>query len=79
MRNALAGKSKKTNNASAGTFETQPATVPARVSFLEELSDIFTSVFPELWKLGQAYFNKELYVRVEPSKQEEFKVRAHFL
>lgn len=73
-RNALPAKNKKSNNSSGGTFEPQPGVIPVRVSFLEELSGTFTSVFPELWKIGQAYFHKELYVRVELSKQEEFKV-----
>lgn len=48
--------------------------IPGRIGFLEELSDIFVRLFPDLWKLGQAYFGGELFVRVDPSKREEFKV-----
>jgi len=47
--------------------------IPGRIGFLEELSDIFVRLFPDLWKLGQAYFGGELFVRVDPSKREEFK------
>ena len=47
---------------------------PGRVTFLEELNDMFIAIFPELWKLGQAYFSGELFVRPDPSKKEEFKV-----
>ena len=50
------------------------------MNFLEDLNEIFTNIFPELWKLGQAYFIGELYVRVDVSKHEEYKVKnfRHF-
>ena len=51
---------------------------PGRIGFLEELSDIFVRLFPDLWKLGQAYFGGELFVKVDSSKQEEFKVFFFF-
>ena len=47
---------------------------PGRILFLDELNERFISVFPELWKLGQAYFNRELFVKFDPSKQDNFKV-----
>ncbi|XP_044175031.1 LOW QUALITY PROTEIN: exocyst complex component 2-like [Acropora millepora] len=34
--------------------------VPQRVSFVEELSELLTESLPDLWKLGQAYFNRAL-------------------
>ncbi|XP_023727524.1 exocyst complex component 2 [Cryptotermes secundus] len=65
------GKSTKNNNNS------QPqewlSSVPQRVLFVEELTQIVSNRFPDLWKLGQAYFSGELNVRVEPSRQAQFK------
>ena len=52
---------------------------PVRMSFLEELDNLFNNIFPDLWKLGQAYFTGELYVRVDPSKPDEFKVNTELL
>ena len=57
---------------------TNSTAIPGRIGFLEELSDIFVRLFPDLWKLGQAYFGGELFVRVDPSKREEFKVFCFF-
>ncbi|XP_068701050.1 exocyst complex component 2-like isoform X2 [Montipora foliosa] len=34
--------------------------VPQRVLFVEELSELLTESLPDLWKLGQAYFNGAL-------------------
>lgn len=31
--------------------------VPQRVLFVEELSELLTEGLPDVWKLGQAYFN----------------------
>lgn len=36
------------------------SSVPQRVLFVEELSDLLTESLPDLWKLGQAYFNGAL-------------------
>ncbi|XP_063241728.1 exocyst complex component 2 [Bacillus rossius redtenbacheri] len=47
--------------------------VPQRVLFVEEVSEIVTNRFPDLWKLGQAYFGGELHVKVDTSKQAQFK------
>lgn len=72
-----AAKNKKTKNSlfppSAAGDPTGNST-PCRITFLEELNDRFSTVFPELWRLGQAYFNRELFVRVDASRQDEFKV-----
>jgi hypothetical protein len=70
-------KGKRSNNLllpSSNSAESSSNTTPGRVTFLEELNDRFTSVFPELWKLGQAYFAGELFVRADTLKKEEFKV-----
>ena len=32
---------------------------PQKVIFLEELTEVMTEVFPDLWKIGQAYFSGE--------------------
>lgn len=37
------------------------------------------SVFPELWRLGQAYFAGELFVRTDALKKDEFKVITQFM
>lgn len=34
--------------------------MPQRVLFVEELSELLTEGLPDLWKLGQAYFNGAL-------------------
>lgn len=36
------------------------SSVPQRVVFVEELSELLTEGLPDLWKLGQAYFNGTL-------------------
>lgn len=41
---------------------------------MEELSEILSIRFPDLWKLGQAYFSGELHVKIEPGRQAQFKV-----
>jgi len=41
---------------------------------VEELSEILSNSFPDLWKLGQAYFSGELHVKIEPGRQAQFKV-----
>lgn len=49
------------------------SSVPQRVLFVEELTEILSNRFPDLWKLGQAYFSGELHVRIEPGRQAQFK------
>jgi len=41
---------------------------------VEELSEILSDRFPDLWKLGQAYFSGELHVKIEQGRQAQFKV-----
>ena len=41
---------------------------------MEELSEILSNRFPDLWKLGQAYFSGELHVKIESGRQVQFKV-----
>lgn len=48
--------------------------VPQSVLFVEEICEIISTSFPDLWKLGQAYFSGELQVKVEPGRQTGFKV-----
>lgn len=47
--------------------------VPSSVNFTEEICLSITETFPDLWKIGQAYFSGELQVKVEPGRQVEFK------
>lgn len=76
---AKLGQSKgKKSNLLVPSTEQPPSGTPGRVTFLEELNDMFIAAFPELWKLGQAYFSGELFVRGDPSKKEEFKVLLLF-
>lgn len=42
--------------------------------FVEEICEILSELFPNLWKLGQSYFSGELHVKVEPGRQLGFKV-----
>ena len=70
-------KVKTTNNvlmAPTPAIEVMGNTTPGRILFLDELNERFISVFPALWKLGQAYFSKELFVKLDQTKQDEFKV-----
>ena len=39
-----------------------PDRVPQNILFVEDLTDRVSAEFPELWKLGQAYFKGELHV-----------------
>ncbi|KDQ71568.1 exocyst complex component 2 [Zootermopsis nevadensis] len=66
------GRSSNNNNNSSQSHDWLTS-VPQRVLFVEELTDIVSNRFPDLWKLGQAYFSGELHVKVEPGKQAQFK------
>jgi len=68
------GKSTNNNNSQSQDWL---SSVPQRVLFVEELTEIVSNRFPDLWKLGQAYFRGELHVRVEPGRQAQFKVRLY--
>lgn len=43
--------------------------VPQRVLFVEELSELLIEGLPDLWKLGQAYFNGDLAADVCAQKK----------
>lgn len=46
---------------------------PQCILFVEELCEIMSTCFPDLWKLGQAYFTEDLHVKVEPGRSIMFK------
>ena len=46
-----------------------PDRVPHNILFVEDLTDRVSAEFPELWKLGQAYFKGELHVEPDTGKQ----------
>lgn len=49
------------------------SSIPENVLFIEDLCEIVSELFPDLWKLGQAYFTGDLHVKVEPGRQVGFK------
>ncbi|XP_063699277.1 exocyst complex component 2 [Culicoides brevitarsis] len=51
---------------------TNKETTPNRLLFCEEMNEIGTGQFPDLWRLGQAYFSGELRGMSEP-KAKNFK------
>ena len=48
---------------------------PEAVHFVQIATDIFSLEFPDIWKLGQAYFQGDLIVKPDPDKSSVFKVR----
>ncbi|XP_046387065.1 exocyst complex component 2 [Ischnura elegans] len=46
---------------------------PPGVLFVEALTDALWGHFPDLWRLGQAYFSGELHVPSNPSRHSEYK------
>ncbi|KAL3277365.1 hypothetical protein HHI36_012715 [Cryptolaemus montrouzieri] len=51
----------------------QPDPVPMNITFAEEMCNTMTENFPDLWKIGQAYFNCELKSIIDVSKTEDIK------
>lgn len=47
---------------------------PPRVQLVEEATEAVGAQFPELWRLGQAYFGGELQVKVQAGQHARFKV-----
>lgn len=47
---------------------------PPRVQLVEEATEAIIVQFPELWRLGQAYFSGELQAKVLAGQQARFKV-----
>lgn len=64
----------KHSNSKFKYFPPKENTIPECILFVEELCEVVAELFPDLWKLGQAYFTGELHVKVEPGRQVEFKV-----
>lgn len=50
-----------------------PDRVPQNILFVEDLTERVAQEFPELWKLGQAYFKGELHVEPDVGKQPVFR------
>ncbi|CAH1118597.1 unnamed protein product [Phaedon cochleariae] len=46
---------------------------PSCVSFTKEICATLSEIFPDLWKIGQAYFSGELQVKVGAGRQVEYK------
>ncbi|KAJ8933784.1 hypothetical protein NQ314_013820 [Rhamnusium bicolor] len=70
--------SKKSNSATKYSKYNTPQpmelnVVPACVNFTDEICLTISEIFPDLWKIGQAYFSGELQVRVEAGRQVEYK------
>ncbi|KAF7272116.1 hypothetical protein GWI33_015080 [Rhynchophorus ferrugineus] len=70
----------KTKNGSASKYSKYNKTpnvditiIPACVNFTDEICISITETFPDLWKVGQAYFSGELQVKVEAGRQVEYK------
>lgn len=74
----FAGKAKNSNSASKyskfNVAQDSLAAIPENILFIEDLCEILSELFPNLWKLGQSYFTGELHVKVEPGRQSGFKV-----
>ena len=45
-----------------------PDSIPHNILFVEDLTERVAAEFPELWKLGQAYFKGELHVEPDTGK-----------
>ena len=50
-----------------------PERVPQNILFVEDLTERVGVEFPELWRLGQAYFKNELHVEPDTGKQPVFR------
>lgn len=57
-------------NAVTQDLNTSP---PENVLYIEDLCQVITELFPDLWKIGQSYFTGELHVKVEGGRQVGFK------
>jgi len=50
-----------------------PDRIPQNILFVEDVTERISVEFPQLWKLGQAYFNHELHVEPDTGKQPVFR------
>uniref|UniRef100_A0AAG5CUS3 Exocyst complex component 2 n=1 Tax=Anopheles atroparvus TaxID=41427 RepID=A0AAG5CUS3_ANOAO len=57
---------KESTHGSDSKTRTEPSATPVRVQFCEEMTEIAASQFPDLWRLGQAYFTGELRGAAQP-------------
>lgn len=56
----------------SGKFRT-----PQKVAFIEELTELVTDNFPDLWKLGQAYFSGSLFTKETGEKTFKLDTAKH--
>ncbi|XP_055588064.1 exocyst complex component 2 [Uranotaenia lowii] len=56
----------KETNPTESKSRADPNATPNRVQFCEEMTEIAASQFPDLWRLGQAYFTGELRGAAQP-------------
>nr|XP_023022943.1 exocyst complex component 2 [Leptinotarsa decemlineata] len=72
-----ADSTKKTNSTSKyskyNTSQVELNVVPVCVNFTDEICSTLSEIFPDMWKIGQAYFSGELQVKVEAGRQVEYK------
>lgn len=66
-------ESAKKNKLSAKTYLDMQGMKPHRVLFVEDLVDLMEMKLPDLWKLGQAYFGKELNKGEDAGKKISYK------
>lgn len=70
----ILGKSRNSKYSKYATALQDKNQCPQNVLYVEEMCDIISELFPDIWKLGQAYFVGELHVKVEPGHKTAFKV-----
>ncbi|XP_058058990.1 exocyst complex component 2 [Anopheles bellator] len=58
--------SEKETHGNESKSRIDPTVTPMRVQFCEEMTEIAASQFPDLWRLGQAYFTGELRGAAQP-------------
>lgn len=65
---ALLSKSKSKEEETLGDDASREVKLPQQVQFVEEVTTLFQRHFPDLWKLGQAYFMEGLFVPQNDAK-----------
>lgn len=64
----------KHKRAASGTYNVELLNrTPQPVLCVEELTEILSQRFPDLWKLGQSYFSGEFQIKIDPGRPQEFK------
>ncbi|CAG9854295.1 unnamed protein product [Phyllotreta striolata] len=65
---------KKQNSASKySKTQIEIISVPACINFIDEICAVTSELFPDFWKIGQAYFSGELQIKIEAGRQVEYK------